>query len=85
MTNHTKEIARFIADLSSNRIPENVRARTLMMIKDGSGALIAAANPDYSTGRKIAAHVKALGVPVFDIISLLTWFHAGLRPRRFEP
>ena len=27
----------------------------------------------------------ALGVPVFDIISLLTWFHAGLRPRRFEP
>lgn len=61
MTNYTKEIARFIADLTSNGIPEDVRARTLMMIKDGSGALIAAANPDYSTGRKIAAHVKALG------------------------
>jgi hypothetical protein len=27
----------------------------------------------------------ALGVPVFDIISLLTWFQAGLRPRRFQP
>ena len=27
----------------------------------------------------------ALGVPVFDIVSLLTWFHAGLRPRRFTP
>ena len=27
----------------------------------------------------------ALGVPVFDIVSLLTWFHAGLRPRRFSP
>ena len=26
----------------------------------------------------------ALGVPVFDIVSLLTWFHAGLRPRRFS-
>ena len=27
----------------------------------------------------------ALGVPAFDIVSLLTWFHAGLRPRRFSP
>ncbi|MCB4824817.1 aspartate/glutamate racemase family protein, partial [Roseicella aerolata] len=25
----------------------------------------------------------ALGLPVFDIYSLITWFHAGLRPRRF--
>lgn len=27
----------------------------------------------------------ALGIPVFDIISMLTWFQAGLRPRRFQP
>ena len=27
----------------------------------------------------------ALGVPVFDIVTLLTWFQAGLRPRRFTP
>ena len=26
---------------------------------------------------------EALGLPVFDIYSLITWFHAGLRPRRF--
>lgn len=26
---------------------------------------------------------EALGVPVFDIYSLITWFHAGLRPRDF--
>lgn len=25
----------------------------------------------------------ALGLPVYDIYSLITWFHAGLRPRRF--
>jgi Asp/Glu/hydantoin racemase len=25
----------------------------------------------------------ALGLPVFDIYSLITWFHAGLRPREF--
>jgi hypothetical protein len=26
---------------------------------------------------------QALGVPVFDIYSLITWFHAGIRPRNF--
>ncbi len=27
---------------------------------------------------------RELGVPVFDVYSMITWFHAGLRPRRFE-
>ena len=27
----------------------------------------------------------ALGLPVFDIYSLITWLHAGLRPRDFGP
>jgi Asp/Glu/hydantoin racemase len=31
-----------------------------------------------------AALRRTLGVPVFDIYSLVTWLHAGLRPRRFE-
>jgi Asp/Glu/hydantoin racemase len=26
---------------------------------------------------------EALGVPVFDIYSLITWWHAGIRPRNF--
>ncbi len=30
-----------------------------------------------------AALQAALGLPVFDITSLITWFHTGLRPRRF--
>ncbi|MEN0073598.1 MAG: aspartate/glutamate racemase family protein [Paracraurococcus sp.] len=30
-----------------------------------------------------AALRAALGRPVYDIYSLITWFHAGLRPRRF--
>lgn len=25
------------------------------------------------------------GVPVYDAVSLVNWFHAGLRPRRFQP
>jgi Asp/Glu/hydantoin racemase len=30
-----------------------------------------------------AALREALGLPVYDIYSMITWFHAGLRPRRF--
>jgi Asp/Glu/hydantoin racemase len=28
---------------------------------------------------------EALGVPVYDIYSFISWFHAGLRPRDFGP
>ncbi len=61
MSNHTKQIPAFIAGLNPGAIPADVRNRTLMMIKDGSAALLAAANPSYSTGRTIAAHVQTLG------------------------
>jgi Asp/Glu/hydantoin racemase len=30
-----------------------------------------------------AALREALGVPIYDIYSLISWFHAGIRPRRF--
>ena len=30
-----------------------------------------------------AALQAAVGLPVYDIYSLITWFHAGLRPRVF--
>lgn len=30
-----------------------------------------------------AALQAALGLPVYDIYSMITWFHAGIRPRRF--
>jgi Asp/Glu/hydantoin racemase len=30
-----------------------------------------------------AALREAVGLPVYDIYSMITWFHAGLRPRRF--
>ena len=32
-----------------------------------------------------AALQAACGLPVYDIYSMITWFHAGLRPRRFDP
>ena len=31
-----------------------------------------------------AALARDIGRPVYDIYSLVTWFHAGLRPRRFR-
>ena len=31
-----------------------------------------------------AALREAVGVPVYDIYSMINWFHAGLRPRRFD-
>lgn len=31
-----------------------------------------------------AALQRAVGLPVYDVYSMLTWLHAGLRPRRFE-
>ena len=31
-----------------------------------------------------AALQAAVGIPVYDIYSMITWFHAGLRPRRFS-
>jgi hypothetical protein len=30
-----------------------------------------------------AALQEAVGLPVYDIYSMITWFHAGLKPRRF--
>jgi TolB-like protein len=32
-----------------------------------------------------AALQAAVGLPVYDIYSMITWFHAGLRPRTFAP
>ncbi len=34
-------------------------------------------------GTSAAAVQEATGLPVYDIYSMVSWFHAGLRPRRF--
>lgn len=31
-----------------------------------------------------AALQRAVGLPVYDVYSMLTWLHAGLKPKRFE-
>ncbi|MBI4185052.1 MAG: MmgE/PrpD family protein [Proteobacteria bacterium] len=54
----TGALAEFVSGCSAEGLPEPVRARILEVVLDGSGALLAAANPDYSTGRLIAAFVR---------------------------
>ena len=57
----TSALAEYVAGFSPGALPEAVRERTLAVVRDGTGALLAAANPDYSTGRLIAAFVRDQG------------------------
>lgn len=65
----TRAWARSIASFRPHDIPETVRERALQMILDASGALLAAANPRFSTGRRIAGFVEGLGgQPVCTVV-----------------
>ena len=56
-------------------------ARALVSAYPDVGALVLECTnmPPYA-----AAVSDAVGLPVFDIYSMITWFQAGLRPRRFD-
>jgi len=57
-------------------------AKRLMEQHPDIGALVLECTnlPPYA-----AAIQAACGVPVYDIVTLITWFQAGLRPRRYVP
>ena len=57
----TRAWAEYVGSFKSSDVPAPVRVRALQMILDGSGALLAAANPKISTGRLIADFVGDLG------------------------
>jgi Asp/Glu/hydantoin racemase len=58
----------------------------------GAGRDLVANNPDIGAivlectnmPPYAAALQAAVGIPVYDIYSMITWFHAGLRPRVFS-
>jgi Asp/Glu/hydantoin racemase len=54
--------------------------RRLMALHPEIGAVVLECTnmPPYARALR-----EALGVPVFDVYSLVTWWHAGLRPRVF--
>ena len=57
----TSALAEYVAGFAPASLPADVRARTVAVVRDGSAALLAAANPDYSTGRLIAAFARDQG------------------------
>ena len=65
-------------DLAEQDILEAGRALVAAHPEVGAIVLECTNMPPYA-----AALQAAVGLPVFDIYSLITWFHAGLRPRRF--
>jgi len=56
--------------------------RTLVARHSGIGAIVLECTnmPPYAHALR-----EVLGLPVYDIYSLITWLHAGLRPRDFGP
>ena len=57
----TQALASFIGTFSADTLPDNVRDMTLLSVRDGAGALLAAANPETSTGRLIADFAREHG------------------------
>jgi 2-methylcitrate dehydratase PrpD len=57
----TEALAAFVAALRPEALPDEVLARTRQVVRDGAGALLAAANPEFTTGRRIAAFAREVG------------------------
>jgi len=57
----TGAFAGFLASVTTGNIPETVAAQTLAVVRDGTAALLAAANPAYSTGQRITRFVREQG------------------------
>lgn len=60
-TPRTSALAEFIAGFHADALPGGVHARTLELVFDGTGCLLAAANPVFSTGRLTAEFVRDQG------------------------
>jgi 2-methylcitrate dehydratase PrpD len=57
----TDALAGFVAEFAADDLPAAIAVRTLEVVLDGSGCLLAAANPAWSTGRSIAGFVRDQG------------------------
>ncbi len=57
----TGQLAEFIAGFKASALPPEVLTTTRTMVKDGTACLLAAANPAFSTGQRIAAFVEDQG------------------------
>lgn len=57
----TEELARFIAGFRAEALPAEVLSTSRTVVKDGTGCLLAAANPAFSTGQLISAFARDQG------------------------
>ncbi|MBL8700086.1 MAG: MmgE/PrpD family protein [Alphaproteobacteria bacterium] len=57
----TNALARFVGAFKASALPAEVRRRTVELVLDGTGALVSAANPRYSTGRLAAGFARGQG------------------------
>lgn len=57
----TRQLAEFVARLRHDPLPANVLQATKTVVIDGTGALVAASNPRYSTGKIISEFVLSQG------------------------
>src|SRR4051794_14554935 len=61
MAPQTQALASFVSGFQPAHLPVTVAERTATLVLDGSAALLAASNPAYSTGGKIARFVQGQG------------------------
>jgi Asp/Glu/hydantoin racemase len=70
-------------DLDVSRSEQDILAagRRLLSRNPNIGAIVLECTnmPPYASSLR-----DALGIPIFDIYSLITWWHTGLRPRAFR-
>src|SRR5690606_11494501 len=65
----TNELAAFVASFTASDLPDTVADMAKTPGVDGTGALVAAANVEYSTGRIIADFVREQGgTPVASVV-----------------
>ena len=57
----TETLAAFVAGFAPARLPARIAEDTLRVVRDGTGCLLAAANPAFSTGRLIADFARDQG------------------------
>jgi 2-methylcitrate dehydratase PrpD len=65
----TDALVAFVSGFDSAKLPSEVRDRTRQVVRDGTGALLAAGNPEFSTFNRIAGLVDDLGgEPVATVV-----------------
>jgi len=86
-TEHGREFFRVLIEAAKQDMDVDLAAQDILE----AGMALVARHPEVGaivlecTNMPPYAHAlrEAVGLPVYDIVSMIGWFHAGLRPKRF--